>query len=99
MISRTAIRVNAPAVVIVNEKLAKAFWPKGDAVGKRLTLDDPRKNPVWLTVVGVARNVKQWELDRRAGLRSLSRVSAKQDSAGKYASLVILHDAGSSDFR
>jgi putative ABC transport system permease protein len=47
-------------VVIINEKLAKAFWPKGDAVGKRLTLDDPRKNPVWLTIVGVARNVTQW---------------------------------------
>ena len=52
---------NAPQVVIVNEKLAKAFWPNGDAVGKRLTLDDPRKDPVWLTVVGIIRNVKQWE--------------------------------------
>ncbi len=53
--------LNAPGVVIVNEKLAKAFWPNGDAVGKRMTLDDPRKDPVWLTVVGVIRNVKQWE--------------------------------------
>ena len=50
----------APAVVIVNEKLAARAWPNGDAVGKRLTLDDPRKSPVWLTVVGVVRNVKQW---------------------------------------
>jgi predicted permease len=49
-----------PAVVIVNEKLARKFWPGGDAMGKRLTLDDPRKNPVWMTVVGVVRNVKQW---------------------------------------
>jgi putative ABC transport system permease protein len=54
-------KLHAPEVVIVNEKLAKAYWPNGDAVGKRLTLDDPRKNPVWLTVVGVIRNVKQWE--------------------------------------
>jgi putative ABC transport system permease protein len=53
--------LHAPEVVIVNEKLAKAYWPNGDAVGKRLTLDDPRKNPLWLTVVGVIRNVKQWE--------------------------------------
>jgi putative ABC transport system permease protein len=49
-----------PAVVIVNEKLARKFWPEGEAVGKRLTLDDPRKDPSWLTVVGVVRNVKQW---------------------------------------
>jgi putative ABC transport system permease protein len=54
-------KLHAPEVVIVNEKLAKAYWPNGDAVGKRLTLDDPRKNPLWLTVVGVIRNVKQWE--------------------------------------
>jgi putative ABC transport system permease protein len=53
--------LKAPEVVIVNEKLAKAYWPNGDALGKRLTLDDPRKNPLWLTVVGVIRNVKQWE--------------------------------------
>jgi predicted permease len=53
--------LGAPEVVIVNEKLAKAYWPNGDAVGKRLTPDDPRKNPLWLTVVGVIRNVKQWE--------------------------------------
>jgi len=53
--------LGAPEVVIVNEKLAKTYWPNGDAVGKRLTLDDPRKNPLWLTVVGVIRNVKQWE--------------------------------------
>ena len=52
--------LGVPAVVIVNEKLARKFWPEGEAVGKRLTLDDPRKDPVWLTVVGVVRNVKQW---------------------------------------
>jgi putative ABC transport system permease protein len=54
-------KLHAPEVVIVNEKLAKAYWPNGDTLGKRLTLDDPRKNPLWLTVVGVIRNVKQWE--------------------------------------
>jgi len=51
--------VNAPPVVIVNERLAKTFWPDGDALGKRLTFDDPRKDPVWITVVGVIKDVKQ----------------------------------------
>ena len=51
--------VSAPPVVIVNERLAKTFWPDGDALGKRLTFDDPRKGPVWLTVVGVIKDVKQ----------------------------------------
>ena len=49
----------APPVVIVNERVAKTFWPKGNATGKRLTFDDPRRNPRWLTIVGVSKNVKQ----------------------------------------
>ncbi len=49
----------AAPVAIVNERLAKAFWPHGDALGKRLTVDDPRKDPVWLTIVGVIKDVKQ----------------------------------------
>ncbi|MBI3426659.1 MAG: ABC transporter permease [Acidobacteria bacterium] len=53
---------DAPRVVIVNETLAKRYWPSEEALGKRLTLDDPRDRtqPVqWLTVVGVVKDVKQ----------------------------------------
>ncbi|MFN8000459.1 MAG: ABC transporter permease [Acidobacteriota bacterium] len=53
---------DAPGAVIVNEALAKTYWPAGDAVGKRITLDDPRDQtqaPKWLTVVGVVQDVKQ----------------------------------------
>jgi len=49
-------REDAPGVVIVNEKLAKTFWPNGTAVGKRLR---PDGNAQWLTVVGVIKNAKQ----------------------------------------
>ncbi|MFN7944009.1 MAG: ABC transporter permease [Blastocatellia bacterium] len=53
---------DAPHVVIINETLARLSWPSGDAIGKRMTLDDPRDrtHPVqWLTVIGVARDVRQ----------------------------------------
>jgi predicted permease len=53
---------DAPGVVIVNETLARLQWPGEDPLGKRLTLDDPRdtsRAPQWLTVVGVAKAVKQ----------------------------------------
>lgn len=54
--------LDAPKVVIVNETLAHKYWPSEDAIGKRLTLDNPR-NPIqpvqWLTVVGVIKDLKQ----------------------------------------
>jgi len=49
----------APGVVIINEQLARKYWPREEAVGKRITLNDVDKNPVWLTVVGIARDARQ----------------------------------------
>jgi putative ABC transport system permease protein len=45
---------DAVPVAIVNEALAKHHWPGEDAIGQRLRL-----GPKWLTIVGVAKNVKQ----------------------------------------
>ena len=47
-------------VVLIDQKMADRFWPKGDAVGKRIRQGD--KEP-WLTVVGVVGVVKQYGLD------------------------------------
>jgi len=47
-------RWNAPAVVVVNQTLARRFWPNESAVGKRLTFDDDPDEPSdWMTVIGV----------------------------------------------
>jgi putative ABC transport system permease protein len=56
-----ADRFDAPGVVVVNEWLAERHWPHENPVGKRLTFDDPSRNPTWLTVVGVARNAVRGE--------------------------------------
>ena len=55
--------VDAPGVTIVNDALAKKYWPNEDALGKRITLDDPRKNPKWLTIVGIVRSIRHRSLD------------------------------------
>ena len=46
-------------VVIVNERLAEAFWPGQTAIGRRLRwgLDSPQNMNQWLTVVGVVGDV------------------------------------------
>ncbi len=47
---------DTPRVAIVNEELAKRYWPNGDAVGKRIRLDHRGGTPV--EIVGVARTIK-----------------------------------------
>jgi putative ABC transport system permease protein len=49
----------APPVVIVNEALVRRQFPNEDAVGKRITMGDPRGTPKWMTIVGVIRNMRQ----------------------------------------
>jgi predicted permease len=44
---------SAPGVVIINETMAQRYWPRGDALGKRLKLTKG-----WLQVVGIAKDVK-----------------------------------------
>lgn len=51
--------LGSPGVVIINENLARRQFANDDPLGKRLTLDDPRGNPNWLTIVGVVKDAKQ----------------------------------------
>lgn len=40
-------------VTIVDEKIARKYWPKGEAVGKRIRFGPPEDNEPWHTIVGV----------------------------------------------
>lgn len=51
----TADTAETPRVAVVNEEVARRFWPDGDAVGRRIRLDRRGGTPV--EVVGVARTV------------------------------------------
>jgi putative ABC transport system permease protein len=48
-------------VAIVDETLARTYWPNEDAVGKRLRL--PGKKAPWATIVGVVRHVRTQSLE------------------------------------
>ncbi len=58
-----------PGVVMVNETLARAFFPQG-AVGQQIGVPPPCRDTkcdfVWMTIVGVAGDVKTRRLDMEA---------------------------------
>ena len=72
-----ADNLRAPGVVVINDYLARRYWPGEDAIGKRITFDDPAKNPSWLTVVGVAKNTVRSNWVESARGRSISAVPAE----------------------
>ena len=49
----------SPAVVIVNEAMARQQWPGEDAVDRQIVLREPNEPAVRMTIVGVVKNVRQ----------------------------------------
>jgi ABC-type antimicrobial peptide transport system permease subunit len=47
----------APLQVVINEAMARRYWPGGNAIGKRTGSADPG-NTDWYEVIGVVRDVK-----------------------------------------
>lgn len=56
-------KASAPMVVIINETMAKKFFPHEDPIGKRLQTGDPDPKSPWETIVGVVGDVKYSGLD------------------------------------
>ncbi len=61
-----------PRVVIVDEQLAKHFWPNSDPIGRRMFFPGNAQDllgtdahTTWLTVIGVVRNLRNEHLDNK----------------------------------
>jgi predicted permease len=50
--------IDAPLVLIINQSMARRYWPNEDAVGKRITFEDKPKEKDWMTIVGIVGDVK-----------------------------------------
>jgi putative ABC transport system permease protein len=82
-------REGQPLVCIVDETMARTYWPGEDPIGKRLHLgggghDQPEKP--WLTVVGVVAHVKNYGVDQESRVETY--VPALQDPIG-FAVVVV----------
>ena len=58
-----------PRVAVVDETLARRYWPKGDAVGKRIKHQGDTIAGGWLTIIGVVPNVRHASLGEEPSLQ------------------------------
>ncbi|MGI9114586.1 MAG: ABC transporter permease [Chthoniobacterales bacterium] len=57
----------SPGVTIINQAMAKKYWPGEDAIGKRINFDDSDPAKIkWITVVGVVGDIRHRGLDQDA---------------------------------
>ncbi len=49
--------------ILINDTMARRFWPGGDALGKRIDICSFDKKPCWRSIVGIVGNVHQFELE------------------------------------
>src|SRR5688572_6231182 len=56
---QTSDHDKSPLVAIVDEPLARRYWPAGDALGKRIQTTGDRQ---WLTIVGIVGGIKHLNL-------------------------------------
>ncbi len=63
--TQTELRTGAP-VVVVNQALARRFWPRDNPLGKRLKQVVNGSDRPWLTVIGVVGDVRNQDLGSAA---------------------------------
>jgi putative ABC transport system permease protein len=84
-------RSNSPLVAIINETLARRYWPHENPIGKRLKGFDPRgQHDDWLTVVGVVRDTRSGGLEKAP----LSQIYESQEQRGEQIGNLVVRTAG-----
>jgi predicted permease len=49
--------------VVINDAMARRFWPGGDPIGKRINLCSLAPQPCWSSIIGVVGDLHQFGLD------------------------------------
>jgi len=78
-----------PAVTVIDENLAKQYFPGEDPVGRRLTIAAGKDYSFELQIIGIVGHVKQENLDTQAGSMFPTQL---------YTSLAQLSDSGLAGF-
>ena len=55
--------VDAPVVAVINEAMARRYWPNENPIGRRITLGLPRSDNPWITIIGISKNLPHRAID------------------------------------
>jgi len=73
-------------VAIIDETMAKKYWPDEDPLGKRITFQGGPNNPIWREIVGIVGHVKHKGLDGESRVQYYIPHSQTQNA---FMSLVV----------
>jgi putative ABC transport system permease protein len=57
---------SSPPVAVVNETMARRFWPSESPIGRRFKVGESDSRHPWVTIIGVARDAKQTRLEEES---------------------------------
>jgi putative ABC transport system permease protein len=60
-LNATDVETTEP-VIVINETMARQYWPNEDPVGKRLGIGESTKDTAWRTIVGVVSDIRHASL-------------------------------------
>jgi putative ABC transport system permease protein len=70
---------NTVRVAVINQTMAGLYWPNQDPLGKRFTFGPASPQTPWITVIGIARDVRQINVE--SGARQAFFIPFSQDPA------------------
>ncbi len=54
---------DTPPVVVINEAMARRYWPDQDPIGRRISFDSRNGQPIWRQIAGVVKSVRHMALN------------------------------------
>ena len=60
---QTSDNAQSIPVAIINETMARQYWPGENALGRRFKLGDPEEDVPWVQIVGIVADIRQMGLD------------------------------------
>jgi len=74
---------NSLRVAVVNETMARQYWPGQNPIGRRFKIGDPDEDIPWIQIVGVVADVRQMGLDEP--VKAEMYLPFRQDESPWYA--------------